>query len=143
MCSSDLRIAADGEIIAGESSLDESMLTGEPLPVHKTPGQHVRGGTLNGEGSLQIRVSAVGATSLLSQIIRLVEDAQAAKAPIQRLVDQVAAIFVPVVLGIALLTGLVWYFTGASFEAALIHSVAVMVIACPCALGLEIGRAHV
>jgi Cu+-exporting ATPase len=130
------RIAADGEIIEGESSLDESMLTGEPLPVHKTPGQHVRGGTLNGEGSLQIRVSAVGATSLLSQIIRLVEDAQAAKAPIQRLVDQIAAIFVPVVLGIALLTGLAWYVTGASFEAALIHSVAVMVIACPCALGL-------
>ena len=120
MCSSDL----------------ESMLTGEPLPVHKTPGQHVRGGTLNGEGSLQMRVSAVGATSLLSQIIRLVEDAQAAKAPIQRLVDQIAAIFVPVVLGIALITGLAWFFSGASFEAALIHSVAVMVIACPCALGL-------
>jgi Cu+-exporting ATPase len=130
------RIPADGELITGESSVDESMLTGEPLPVHKTPGQHVRGGTLNGEGSLQLRVSAVGATSLLSQIIRLVEDAQAAKAPIQRLVDQIAAIFVPVVLLIALITGVAWGWAGAGFEAALIHSVAVMVIACPCALGL-------
>ena len=130
------RIAADGELIEGESSVDESMLTGEPLPVHKTPGQHVRGGTLNGEGSIQLRVSAVGASSLLSQIIRLVEDAQAAKAPIQRLVDQIAAVFVPVVLGIALITGLAWGWVGAGFEAALIHSVAVMVIACPCALGL-------
>ncbi len=130
------RIPADGELIEGESSVDESMLTGEPLPVHKTPGQHVRGGTLNGEGSIQVRVSAVGASSLLSQIIRLVEDAQAAKAPIQRLVDQIAAVFVPVVLGIALITGLAWGWVGAGFEAALIHSVAVMVIACPCALGL-------
>ncbi len=130
------RIPADGELIEGESSVDESMLTGEPLPVHKTPGLHVRGGTLNGEGSLQLRVTAVGATSLLSQIIRLVEDAQAAKAPIQRLVDQIAAVFVPVVLGIALITGLAWGWVGAGFEVALIHSVAVMVIACPCALGL-------
>ena len=130
------RIPADGDIVSGESSLDESMLTGEPLPVHKTPGQRVRGGTLNGEGALQVRVTAVGATSLLSQIIRLVEDAQAAKAPIQRLVDRIAAVFVPVVLGIALFTGLAWFIQGATFEAALIHSVAVMVIACPCALGL-------
>ncbi len=130
------RIPADGEVMEGESSVDESMLTGEPLPVHKSAGQHVRGGTLNGEGSLQLRVMAVGATSLLSQIIRLVEDAQAAKAPIQRLVDQIAAVFVPVVLLMALLTGLAWGWVGAGFEAALIHSVAVMVIACPCALGL-------
>lgn len=130
------RIPADGELIEGMSSVDESMLTGEPLPVHKNPGQHVRGGTLNGEGALQVRVMAVGATSLLSQIIRLVEDAQAAKAPIQRLVDQIAAVFVPVVLVIALITGLAWGWVGAGFEAALIHSVAVMVIACPCALGL-------
>ncbi len=130
------RIAADGEVIEGESSVDESMLTGEPLPVHKAPGAHVRGGTLNGEGVLRLRVSAVGATSMLAQIIRLVEDAQAAKAPIQRLVDQIAAVFVPVVLVIALITGLAWVMQGASFEMALIHSVAVMVIACPCALGL-------
>ncbi|MEY2803075.1 MAG: hypothetical protein RL657_411 [Pseudomonadota bacterium] len=130
------RIAADGEVIEGESSVDESMLTGEPLPVHKAPGSHVRGGTLNGEGVLRLRVSAVGATSMLAQIIRLVEDAQAAKAPIQRLVDQIAAVFVPVVLVIALLTGIAWMIHGASFEVALIHSVAVMVIACPCALGL-------
>lgn len=130
------RIPADGAILEGESSVDESMLTGEPLPVHKIPGGLVRGGTLNGEGLLRLRVSAVGASSMLAQIIRLVEDAQAAKAPIQRLVDQIAAVFVPVVLGIALLTGLGWMYSGASFEIALIHSVAVMVIACPCALGL-------
>jgi Cu+-exporting ATPase len=130
------RVPADGEITQGESSLDESMLTGEPLPVHKTVGQHVRGGTLNGEGSVQLRVTAVGASSMLAQIIRLVEDAQAAKAPIQRLVDQIAAVFVPVVLLVALVTCLAWLWFGASFEAALIHSVAVMVIACPCALGL-------
>jgi Cu+-exporting ATPase len=130
------RVPADGEITQGESSLDESMLTGEPLPVHKTVGQHVRGGTLNGEGSVQVRVTAVGASSMLAQIIRLVEDAQAAKAPIQRLVDQIAAVFVPVVLLVALVTCLSWLWVGATFEAALIHSVAVMVIACPCALGL-------
>ncbi len=130
------RIAADGEVTEGESSVDESMLTGEPLPVHKAPGAHVRGGTLNGEGVLRLKVSAVGATSMLAQIIRLVEDAQAAKAPIQRLVDQIAAVFVPVVLVIALITGVAWMMNGATFETALIHSVAVMVIACPCALGL-------
>ena len=130
------RIPADGEVIEGESSVDESMLTGEPLPVHKALGAHVRGGTLNGEGVLRLKVSAVGATSMLAQIIRLVEDAQAAKAPIQRLVDQIAAVFVPTVLLIALITGVAWMVQGASFEAALIHSVAVMVIACPCALGL-------
>ena len=89
------RIPADGELLEGESSVDESMLTGEPLPVHKRPGDHVRGGTLNGEGALRLRISAVGASSMLAQIIRLVEDAQAAKAPIQRLVDQIAAVFVP------------------------------------------------
>jgi Cu+-exporting ATPase len=130
------RVPADGVITQGESSLDESMLTGEPLPVHKGVGQHVRGGTLNGEGSLQLRVTAVGAHSMLAQIIRLVEDAQAAKAPIQRLVDQIAAVFVPIVLLVALITCLGWLWVGASFEVALIHSVAVMVIACPCALGL-------
>ncbi len=130
------RIGADGEVIEGESSVDESMLTGEPLPVHKAPGALVRGGTLNGEGVLRLRVSAVGATSMLAQIIRLVEDAQAAKAPIQRLVDQIAAVFVPVVLVIALITGVAWVMQGSSFEVAIIHSVAVMVIACPCALGL-------
>ena len=130
------RIPADGELLEGESSIDESMLTGEPLPVHKRPGDHVRGGTLNGEGALRLRISAVGASSMLAQIIRLVEDAQAAKAPIQRLVDQIAAVFVPVVLLIAAITWAAWIFTGAPFDAALIHSVAVMVIACPCALGL-------
>jgi len=130
------RIPADAEVLEGRSSVDESMLTGEPLPVAKTEGDGVTGGSVNGEGRLVVQVHAVGAESVLARIIRLVEDAQAAKAPIQRLVDRVAAVFVPVVLGIALLTWLGWWLAGAGAETAWVHAVAVMVIACPCALGL-------
>lgn len=130
------RIPADGPVLEGRSQVDEAMLTGEPLPVLKEVGATVRGGTLNGEGRLVFQVSATGATSMLSQIIRLVEDAQAAKAPIQRLVDQVSAVFVPVVLLLSALTGVAWWFGGHGIEQALIHAVAVLVIACPCALGL-------
>ena len=130
------RIPADGPVLEGRSKVDEAMLTGEPLPVLKEVGDTVRGGTLNGEGRLVFQVHATGAASLLSQIIRLVEDAQAAKAPIQRLVDQVSAVFVPVVLVLSLLTGLGWWLSGHGLEPALIHAVAVLVIACPCALGL-------
>lgn len=130
------RIPADGPVLEGRSQVDEAMLTGEPLPVLKEVGDTVRGGTLNGEGRLVFQVHATGAASVLSQIIRLVEDAQAAKAPIQRLVDQVSAVFVPVVLVLSLLTGLGWWFSGHGLEPALIHAVAVLVIACPCALGL-------
>ena len=130
------RFAVDGEVIEGHSQVDESMLTGEPLPVAKSVGDAVTGGTLNGDGRLMVRVKAVGVDTVLASIIRLVEDAQAAKAPIQRLVDQVSAVFVPVVLVLALATLLGWWLSGHSFEVALIHAVSVLVIACPCALGL-------
>ena len=130
------RFALDGLLQEGQTQVDESMLTGEPLPVAKMAGQHVTGGAINGEGLVSMRVTAVGHETVLSRIIRLVEDAQAAKAPIQRLVDQVAEVFVPVVLVIAVLTGALWLWQGVGYEHALIHAVAVLVIACPCALGL-------
>jgi Cu+-exporting ATPase len=131
------RVPADARVVEGESEVNESMLTGEPLPVPKGPGDPLTGGAVNGDGRLVVEVRAVGAESVLARIIRLVEDAQAAKAPIQRLVDKVAAIFVPVVLVIALLTFGGWMLLGgADIETALIHAVAVLVIACPCALGL-------
>jgi Cu+-exporting ATPase len=130
------RIPADGVVEQGQTQVDESMLTGEPLPVAKAPGAKLTGGSINGEGRVLMAVSAVGQETVLAQIIRLVEDAQAAKAPIQRLVDQVSAVFVPVVLLIGLATLLAWWWSGAGLEFALIHAVAVLVIACPCALGL-------
>ena len=130
------RIPMDGLLQDGQTQVDESMLTGEPLPVAKQPGDKLTGGSINGDGRVVLQVSAVGSESVLAHIIRLVEDAQAAKAPIQRLVDQVSAVFVPVVLVIALATLLGWWWVGAGMEMALIHAVAVLVIACPCALGL-------
>ena len=130
------RFAADGVLQEGQTQVDESMLTGEALPVAKEVGSLLTAGSINGDGRVRMQVRAVGADTMLSHIIRLVEDAQAAKAPIQRLVDQVSAVFVPVVLGIALLTLFGWWLSGHSFELALINAVAVLVIACPCALGL-------
>ena len=134
------RFPVDGVLLEGHTQVDESMLTGEPLPVEKhagaEPAAPLTGGSINGDGRVVMQVRAVGVDTVLSNIIRLVEDAQAAKAPIQRLVDQVSAVFVPVVLGLALLTLLGWWLTGHSFEVALINTVAVLVIACPCALGL-------
>lgn len=130
------RFPVDGRLQEGHTQVDESMLTGEPLPVAKDQDAMLTGGSINGEGRIVMQVSAVGSETVLSRIIRLVEDAQAAKAPIQRLVDQVSAVFVPVVLVVALGTLLGWWLTGHSFELAVIHSVAVLVIACPCALGL-------
>ena len=136
------RFPVDGVLLEGRTQVDESMLTGEPLPVDKHPAPAndavamLTGGSINGEGRVVMQVGAVGSETVLSRIIRLVEDAQAAKAPIQRLVDQVSAVFVPVVLVIALLTVLGWWLAGVGFELALIRAVAVLVIACPCALGL-------
>jgi P-type Cu+ transporter len=130
------RVPADALVLEGDSHVDESMLTGESMPVSKSVGSKLTGGSVNGEGRMLARVSALGAESVLARIIRLVEDAQAAKAPIQRLVDRVSAVFVPVVMLLALATLLGWLAAGVGFEAALIHAVAVLVIACPCALGL-------
>lgn len=130
------RVPADGVVESGATHVDESMLTGEPLPVAKGEGARLTGGSINGEGRVVLRATAVGSESVLAQIIRLVSDAQAGKAPIQRLVDQVSAVFVPVVIGIALLTLGGWLLLHAGWESALIHAVAVLVIACPCALGL-------
>jgi Cu+-exporting ATPase len=134
------RFPVDGVLLQGHTQVDESMLTGEPLPVEKQAGTdplaRLTGGSINGDGRVVMQVRAVGSETVLSRIIRLVEDAQAAKAPIQRLVDQVSAVFVPVVLLIALATLLGWWLSGHPFEQALINAVAVLVIACPCALGL-------
>jgi Cu+-exporting ATPase len=130
------RVPVDGLIRAGASSLDESMLTGESLPVEKQAGDKVTAGSINGSGRLEVETTAIGAETVLSKIIRLVEDAQAAKAPIQRLVDKVAAVFVPVVLLVAAATVVGWLAAGAGPEHALISAVSVLVIACPCALGL-------
>jgi Cu+-exporting ATPase len=130
------RIAADGVVSEGASHVDEALITGESLPVARHAGERVTGGAINGEGLLLVRVTAVGAESTLSRIIRLVEDAQAAKAPVQHLVDRVSAVFVPVVLVLALLTFAGWWLVGGDAEQAIINAVAVLVIACPCALGL-------
>ncbi|MBD9574725.1 copper-translocating P-type ATPase [Pseudomonas sp. PDM23] len=130
------RFPVDGEVLAGQSHADEALITGESLPVPKDVGDPVTGGAINGEGVLRVKTTALGGETVLARIIRLVEDAQAAKAPIQKLVDKVSNVFVPVVIGIALLTLVGWLIAGAGWEQALINAVAVLVIACPCALGL-------
>ncbi len=131
------KVAVDGIVVSGESAVDESLLTGESLPVGKAAGDRVIGGTVNGSGSLLYRATAVGPDTVLAQMVRLVEAAQGSKAPIQRLADRVSGVFVPVVLGIALLTFAVWLFgLHVGIAAALTPAVAVLVIACPCALGL-------
>ncbi len=130
------RLPADGEIIEGSSYIDASMLTGEPIPVEVTIGSKVAGGTLNGNGVLTMQVKATATESVLAHIIRLVQDAQAAKPPIQKMVDKVAAIFVPTVLIVAVLVLLGWLLAGLPVHEAILRAVAVLVIACPCALGL-------
>ena len=130
------RVPVDGEVIEGDSQVDESLLTGESLPADKQPGDTVTGGAINAQGVLVARTTAVGTETTLARIIRLVENAQAAKAPIQRLVDKVSAVFVPVVMGIALVTFVAWWAWGGNAEQAILNAVAVLVIACPCALGL-------
>ena len=130
------RFPVDGEVVEGQSHADEALISGESLPVPKQPGDKVTGGAINGEGRLLVRTQALGAETVLARIIRLVEDAQAAKAPIQKLVDKVSQVFVPTVLVIALATLIGWWLYGAPLETALINAVTVLVIACPCALGL-------
>ncbi|MEM8533866.1 MAG: heavy metal translocating P-type ATPase [Chloroflexota bacterium] len=131
------KIPVDGVITSGRSSIDESMVTGESLPVEKVEDDPVIGATINKTGSFQFRATRVGKETALAQIIRLVQEAQGSRAPVQRLVDQVSSVFVPVVIVVALVTFLVWYFVGGvGLTTALIFAVAVLVIACPCALGL-------
>ncbi len=130
------RFPVDGEVLDGQSHADEALISGESLPVPKQPGDPVTGGAINGEGRLLVCTRALGAESVLARIIRLVEDAQAAKAPIQALVDKVSQVFVPAVLVLALITLVGWWLYGAPLENAIINAVAVLVIACPCALGL-------
>ncbi|HEV7813602.1 MAG TPA: heavy metal translocating P-type ATPase [Janthinobacterium sp.] len=130
------RVAVDGVVVEGGSAVDEALITGESLAVEKRVGDAVTGGAVNADGLLLVRTTAVGAESTLARIIRLVEDAQAAKAPIQHLVDKVSAVFVPVVVALALLTLLGWWLADGNIQHAIINAVAVLVIACPCALGL-------
>ncbi len=130
------RLAVDGRVQEGRSTVDESLITGESLPVAKQVGDHVTAGAVNAEGLLLVRTTAVGAESTLARMVRLVESAQTHKAPVQRLVDQVSAVFVPVVVGLAVLTLLGWGLARGDWEQALLNAVAVLVIACPCALGL-------
>jgi Cu+-exporting ATPase len=130
------RIPVDGIVLEGDTHADESLITGESLPVAKGVDDRVTGGAVNGEGLIAVTTTAVGAESALARIVRLVEDAQAAKAPIQKLVDRVSAVFVPVVVALALLTLFAWGVFGGDWNAAILNAVAVLVIACPCALGL-------
>ncbi len=130
------RVPVDGTVQEGASHLDESLITGESVPVMRESGGHVTGGSVNGEGLLVVSTTAIGAETTLARIVRMVESAQAKKAPIQRLVDKVSAVFVPVVVGIAVVTLLAWGLGTGNWEAAILNAVAVLVIACPCALGL-------
>ena len=130
------RVPVDGVVVEGSSQVDQSLITGESLPVARHEGDKVTGGSVNAEGLLVVMTTAIGAESTLARIVRLVESAQAKKAPIQRLVDKVSEVFVPVILGIALLTLLGWGLAAGNWEVAILNAVAVLVIACPCALGL-------
>lgn len=130
------RVPVDGRVVSGRSELDEALITGESLPVEKEAGDRVTGGAINGTGLLEVQATAVGSDSTLSKIIRLVENAQAGKAPVQRLVDRISAIFVPIVIVVAIITFLTWFALTGNFAQSLIPAVSVLVIACPCALGL-------
>ncbi len=130
------KIPVDGKVINGSTSIDESMLTGESMPVGKKIGDDTFGATINQSGSIQIKATKVGQDTVLAQIVKMVTEAQTKKAPIQKLVDKISGIFVPVVLGIALITGLIWYVSTGNAAQSIIPAVAVLVIACPCSLGL-------
>ena len=132
------KVPVDGIVLDGSSAVDESMITGEPIPVEKAAGSRVTGGTLNGSGSFLMRAERVGRETLLAQIVKLVGEAQRSRAPVQRLADSVAAIFVPAVVAVAALAFVVWFLLGPEprFANALVNAVAVLIVACPCALGL-------
>lgn len=130
------KVPVDGEIIEGRSAVDESMLTGESIPVEKNPGDTVIGATINKTGSFKFRATNVGRDTVLSQIVRMVEEAQESKAPVQKLADRISGVFVPVVMVIALISLFLWWLVGKDLNAGIINAVAVLVIACPCALGL-------
>jgi len=130
------RVPVDAEVVQGTSAVDEAMLTGEAMPVRKAAGDEVVGGTVNQTGALTVRATKVGADTVLAQIVRMVEEAQGSKAPVQKLADRVAGVFVPSVIAVAALTVVAWLLTGRAVEPALLAAVAVLVIACPCALGL-------
>ena len=130
------KIAVDGKIVNGNTSVDESMITGESIPVSKNIGDKVIGGSINKNGSIQFEATEIGKDTVLSQIIKLVEEAQGSKAPISRMADIVAGYFVPIVIMIATITGIVWFISGSGLTAALTFFISVLVIACPCALGL-------
>ena len=130
------KIAVDGKIVSGNTSVDEAMITGESIPVSKNPGDKVIGGSINKNGSIQFEATEIGKDTVLSQIIKLVEEAQGSKAPISRMADIVAGYFVPIVIGIATVTGIIWFISGSGLTAALTFFISVLVIACPCALGL-------
>lgn len=134
------RVAVDGIITEGRGTIDESMLTGEPVPVEKAPGQHITGGTVNGTSALSFRVTATGGDTALARIIRMVEDAQAAKLPVQAVVDRITAVFVPVVIALALLAFALWmiFSPQPALTHALVAAISVLIIACPCAMGLAV-----
>ncbi|MBI3791154.1 MAG: copper-translocating P-type ATPase [Gemmatimonadetes bacterium] len=137
------RLPVDGEVTSGESAVDESMLTGESVPVAKAPGDRVIGGTINRAGAFRYRATTVGAASVLAQVVRLMRDAQGTRAPIQRLADQISGVFVPVVIALSAITFLAWYLLAgdASLMRAFAAAVAVLIIACPCAMGLAVPTA--
>ena len=130
------KVPVDGTVLQGASVVDESMVSGEPIPVEKTAGSKVVGGTVNGQGTFLMRADRVGRDTLLSQIVHMVAQAQRSRAPIQRLADVVSSWFVPAVIAVAVLTFVVWFVVGQNASAGLLNAIAVLIIACPCALGL-------
>jgi Cu+-exporting ATPase len=130
------RLAVDGAVVEGHGAVDEAHLTGESMPVEKEPGAKVMAGAINGATLLLVRTERIGAETMLGRMVRLVEDAQANKPSVQKLADRISAVFVPVVLGLAVVTMAGWFAAGATAEAAILNAVSVLVIACPCALGL-------
>ena len=136
-------IPVDGEVIEGFGYVDQAAITGESIPVEKHVGDTVISATINKNGTFRFRASRVGNDTTLAQIIRLVDDASSSKAPIARLADKVSGVFVPVVMGIALVTAIVWMVAGYGFEFALSNAISVLVISCPCALGLALSLIHI